>query len=160
MVRHLLPGVGADEDLVGPGEAWADGLPLAVQLLVYPGTDLTRTTESRRLFGEGLFLTSTYMDAVKLAYAPDPETWVAPEASPLLAEIPLGVAPAYVATAGFDPLRDEGEAYARKLADAGVEVELRRFSDQIHGFLNMIGVAGSARAAMTEIAARLGASFD
>jgi acetyl esterase len=134
-----------------------EGLPLARQLLIYPGTDLTGHTESGRLFGEGLFLTSRYMDAVKAAYAPDPATWSTPEASPLLADVPPGLAPAYVVTAGFDPLRDEGEAYARKLADAGVEVELRRFPDQIHGFLNMVGVPGTARAAMAEVAARLGA---
>jgi acetyl esterase len=134
-----------------------EGLPLARQLLIYPGTDLTSHTESRRLFGEGLFLTGTYMDMVKAAYAPDPDTWAAPEASPLLAEVPGGLAPAYVVTAGFDPLRDEGEAYARKLADAGVAVELRRFPDQIHGFVNVVGVTGTARAAMAEVAAKLGA---
>jgi acetyl esterase len=69
--------------------------------------------------------------------------------------VPDGLAPAYVATAGFDPLRDEGEAYARKLADAGVEVELRRFADQIHGFLAIVGVGRSARAASGEVAAAL-----
>ena len=62
-------------------------------------------------------------------------------------------------TAGFDPLRDEGEAYARKLADAGVEVELRRFPDQIHGFLNVVGAGRTARAATAEVAARLGAGL-
>jgi acetyl esterase len=134
-----------------------EGLPLARQLLIYPGTDLTADTESGRLFGEGLFLTTRYMDLAKAAYAPDRATWSTPEASPLLAEVPPGLAPAYVVTAGFDPLRDEGEAYARKLADAGVEVELRRFPDQIHGFLNVVGVTGTARAAVAEVAARLGA---
>jgi acetyl esterase len=136
-----------------------EGLPLARQLLIYPGTDLRGGTESRDLFGEGLFLTRRYMDLVKVAYAPDPATWAMPEASPLLADVPAGLAPAYVVTAGFDPLRDEGEAYARKLADAGVEVELRRFSDQIHGFLNVVGVPGTARAATAEIAARFGAAM-
>ena len=75
--------------------------------------------------------------------------------SPLLADLPGGLAPAYVATAGFDPLRDEGEAYARRLAAAGVPVELRRFPDQIHGFLNVVGVGRSGRAAAAEVAARL-----
>ena len=78
-----------------------------------------------------------------------------PRVSPVLTDVPAGLAPAYVATAGFDPLRDEGEAFARKLAEAGVEVELRRFPDQIHGFLNVVGVGRSARAASAEIAARL-----
>ena len=58
-------------------------------------------------------------------------------------------------TAGFDPLRDEGEAYARKLADAGCGVELRRFPDQIHGFFNVVGAGRTSRAATAEIAARL-----
>ena len=71
---------------------------------------------------------------------------------------PPGLAPAYVATAGFDPLRDEGEAYARKLADAGVPVEPERFPDQIHGFLNAIGAGRTSRAAMGEIAAKLKAA--
>ena len=79
--------------------------------------------------------------------------------SPLLAKVPDGLAPAYVVTAGFDPLRDEGEAYARRLAEAGVEVELRRFRDQIHGFFNLVGVGRSSRAAMAEIAAKLHAAL-
>ena len=136
-----------------------EGLPLARQLLIYPGTDMRGGTDSRRLFGEGLFLTQGFMDFVKESYTPDPATWATPEASPLLAEVPPGLAPAYVVTAGFDPLRDEGEAYARRLADAGVEVELRRFPDQIHGFINVVGVHGTARAAAAEVAARFGASL-
>ena len=73
---------------------------------------------------------------------------------PARAEIPAGLAPAFVVTAGFDPLRDEGEAFAHRLADAGVDVELRRFPDQIHGFFNVL-IAPSARAAVEEIAAAL-----
>ena len=70
-----------------------------------------------------------------------------------------GVAPAYVVTAGFDPLRDEGETYARRLADAGVEVEMHRYTDQIHGFLNMVGVGSTSRAAVDEIADRMRATL-
>ncbi len=136
-------------------EAARTGLPLAFQLLVYPGTDASRRTVSRRLFESGLYLTGEFMDRVLEQYVPDAEQRCDPRVSPLLGEVPVGLAPAYVATAGFDPLRDEGEAYARKLADAGVEVELRRFPDQIHGFLNVVGVGHSAIAASAEVAARL-----
>ena len=134
-----------------------EGLPVAVQLLIYPGTDMTAKSESRRLFGRGFYLTDEFMDVAKGHYLPDELHWPDPAASPLLGEVPAGLAPAYVVTAGFDPLRDEGEAYARKLAEAGVEVELRRFADQIHGFLNVVGAGRTARAATAEVAARLGA---
>jgi acetyl esterase len=132
-----------------------EGLPLAFQLLVYPGTDLSSRYESKRLFGRDLYLTEDFMDQVTDWYVPERADRTDPRVSPLLDDIPPGLAPAYVATAGFDPLRDEGEAYARKLADAGVEVELRRFPDQIHGFLSMVGVGRSAKAACVEVAARL-----
>jgi acetyl esterase len=132
-----------------------EGLPLAFQLLIYPGTDMTTRTTSRRLFGRGFYLTDQFMDLASAHYVPEVAHRSDPVVSPLLADLPAGLAPAYVATAGFDPLRDEGEAYARKLADAGVDVELRRFPDQIHGFLNVVGAGRTARAATAEIAARL-----
>ncbi|HYH34162.1 MAG TPA: alpha/beta hydrolase [Nocardioides sp.] len=131
-----------------------EGLPLAFQLLIYPGTDMRGDTESRRLFNRGLVLTQDYMDLAKDSYL-RPDDVEDPRASPLLAELPAGLAPAYVVTAGFDPLRDEGEAYARKLAHAGVEVELRRFPEQIHGFLQFVGAGRTPIAANEEIAQRL-----
>jgi acetyl esterase len=137
-----------------------DGLPVAAQMLVYPGTDMRGGTESRAMFGEGFYLTTGFIDLARSLYVPDPSTHDDPRVSPLVAKVPDGLAPAYVVTAGFDPLRDEGEAYARKLAEAGVEVELRRFPDQIHGFFNLVGVGRSSRAAMAEIAVKLRASLD
>ncbi|MCW2792833.1 MAG: Alpha/beta hydrolase fold-3 domain protein [Nocardioides sp.] len=136
-----------------------EGLPLAYQLLVYPGTDHTATTGSRELFADGFFLTQAFMDLASATYLPDGTAPDDPRASPLFAELPAGLAPAYVVTAGFDPLRDEGEAYARKLADAGVGVELKRFPDQIHGFFNIVGVGRTSRAAVGEIAAKLKAAL-
>jgi len=117
-----------------------EGLPLAFQLLVYPGTDLRRGTESRETFDEGPVLDQAFITLSRQSYLPRPQDVTDPRASPLLADLPDGLAQAYVATAGFDPLRDEGEAYARRLAEAGVEVELRRFPDQVHGFLQLVGV--------------------
>ena len=135
------------------------GLPLAFQLLIYPGTDHTGSSASRESFAEGFYLTSEFMDLATSTYLPEGTPLDDPVASPLYADLPAGLAPAYVVTAGFDPLRDEGEAYARKLADAGVEVELKRFPDQIHGFFNIVGVGRTARAANAEIAAKLGAAL-
>ena len=132
-----------------------EGLPLALQLLVYPGVLQERSTRSAKLFGEGFYLTHGFMRLATDTYVPDPADRTDPRAAPLHDEVPEGLAPAYVATAGFDPLRDEGEAYARKLADAGVQVELKRFVDQIHGFFNVVGVGSESRAAVTEIAEHL-----
>lgn len=140
-------------------EAAREGLPLAFQLLVYPATDMRGGSESRETYAEGFYLSRQFMDRGRECYLPRPADPVDPHASPLLAEIPAGLAPAYVVTAGFDPLRDEGEAYAKKLVDAGVQTELRRFPDQIHGFLNVVGVGRSARAANAEIAATLRAAL-
>ena len=135
-------------------EAARADLPLAFQLLVYPATDAVRETDSAALFAEGFYLTKAFMDLANQCYIGegDPRD---PRVSPLYADLPAGLAPAYVATAGFDPLRDEGEAYARRLADAGVPVELHRFTDQIHGFFNVVGVGRTSRAAVAEIAVRL-----
>jgi acetyl esterase len=146
-------GVGGDS----AGGNLAAGVALAVtdacafQLLVYPVTQFDEQTESRRRFRTGYYLTSGFIDLAGSSYVPvgtDPKD---PRLSPLHADVPPGVAPAFVATAGFDPLRDEGEAYAAKLADAGVAVEAWRYADQIHGFLNVL-VARSSRAACADLA--------
>ena len=75
-----------------------------------------------------------------------------PKASPLKAASLAGLPPTTIVTAQFDPLRDEGEAYARKLVEAGVAVEMHRFPDQIHGFLNIVGVGRTSRRAVEQIA--------
>ncbi|UMG91099.1 alpha/beta hydrolase [Nocardioides sp. TF02-7] len=136
-----------------------DGVPLRWQLLVYPVADGSHDTASMRLFGEGFYLTRTFIDRVDVTYPRTPDDLADPRISLVRAELPDGLpdalAPAYVVTAGFDPLRDEGEAYARGLADAGATVELRRFTDQIHGFLNIVGTGRTSRAAVLEIAGRM-----
>ena len=139
-------------------EAARTGLPLAFQLLVYPVTDAVRDTASARLFADGFYLTKAFMDLAEKSYVvgTDPRD---PRVSPAYADLPPGLAPAYVATAGFDPLRDEGEAFARRLEEAGVDVELRRFDDQVHGFFNIVGVGRSAQAANVEIATALRAGL-
>ncbi len=136
-----------------------DGVPLAWQLLIYPCTDIDRDTQSLRLFGEGFYLTTAFMDRANDSYLPKSEHRRHPRVSMLHAEIPRGLAPAYVVTAGFDPLRDEGEAYARRLCDAGVGTELQRATDQTHGFVNIVGVGRSSRAVVDGIADRLRATL-
>ena len=131
-----------------------DGGPApALQLLIYPATDMTTRHRSRELFREGFLLTDPEMDwytdnylGTARAHAGDPR------ASPLVAENLSGLAPAYVVTAAFDPLRDEGEAYARALQAAGTPTTLRRFPGFIHGFINAAGVSRTARDALVEIA--------
>lgn len=136
-------------------EAAREGLPCALQLLIYPSTDAHHATESARMFGAGFFLTREFMDLATTTFIPAGTDLDDPRLSPLVADLPEDLAAAYVCTAGFDPLRDEGEAYARKLAEDGVQVELKRFPDQIHGFLNIVGVGRTSRMAVEEIAAAL-----
>lgn len=136
-------------------EAARLGLPVAWQMLVYPCTDAVRDNESIRLFADGFYLTREFIDRANRDYTSDPAELADERLSLVRAELPSGLAPAYVVTAGFDPLRDEGEAYARRLADAGVAVELKRFTDLIHGSFNIVGVGRSSRAAVLEIADRL-----
>ena len=116
----------------------AGGTQPALQLLVYPAVDLSRKRASMRLYSAGWLLSEADTDRYKRLYVPDEARWSDPRASPLLAEDVGGVAPALVVTAAADPLRDEGEAYAQRLREAGVEVELHRHP-HIHGFLNMTG---------------------
>jgi acetyl esterase/lipase len=137
------------------------GVPCAFQLLVYPVTDHVEVSRSRRLFARDFYLDQAFMDlAVESYLGPDGDR-ADPEVSVQRTEkLPEGLAPALVVTAGFDPLRDEGEAYARTLAGAGVPVELQRYPGFIHGFFNMVGVGRSTRAAVAEIAAKLKAAIN
>ena len=162
--------IGADTSRIGvagdsAGGNLAAGVALvarercAFQLLIYPTVDIGGQTESKRLFNDGFYLTQTFMDVAEASYIPAGVDTSDPRISPIYADVPEGVAPAFVVTAGFDPLRDEGEAYARKLEGAGVKVELRRFPDQIHGFFNVIGAGRSAKAAVDEIAAAVRAGL-
>jgi acetyl esterase len=111
---------------------------VAQQTLMYPATDLAHlTTGSYRNFAKGYYLTKRYMEKVREMYVPDRGKWSDPLVSPLLARDLRGLPPAFVITAEFDPLRDEGEAYARRMHESGVEVRVRRFPGIIHGFLAM-----------------------
>ena len=146
----------------------------SAQLLIYPATDASepaRTSESRRLYGEGLFITNADYEAFGRYYTDG--TGVAhddPRVSPLGAGDLRGLPPALVVTAGFDLLHDEGEAYhaalkATAAAESGTEEAARRFvllrfDELAHGFANMTGVCPSARNAVVEIARRWRALLD
>ncbi|MXG89882.1 alpha/beta hydrolase fold domain-containing protein [Nocardioides sp. YIM 123512] len=131
--------------------------PCAVQLLVYPMTDPEHPTRSAELFGEGFFLTTEFIDVATERYGPGHHS--DPRLALVAAELPDGLAPAMVVTAGYDPLRDEGETYAAQLREAGVPVRLTRFEGLIHGFLNMDGVGVSAPAAIARIGDDLASAF-
>jgi len=133
------------------------GLPLAFQLLVYPCTDFVNRSRSFELFGDrDLYLTAEGMGRASGWYFPDDADRSHPLGSVLLRDdLPSGLAPAHIVTAGFDPLRDEGEAYADLLAAHGVAVTRKRYPSMIHGFFNIVGVGREARAYNREIAARL-----
>jgi acetyl esterase len=124
-----------------------------LQLLIYPATDFTSRRRSRQLFGEGFLLTNAEMDWFEANYfGTDPTRASDPRASPLLADDLSGLAPALVFTAAFDPLRDEGEEYARALKSAGTPATLRRFPGFIHAFVSAAGVSREHRDAVIEIA--------
>ncbi|WP_404851065.1 alpha/beta hydrolase [Dietzia kunjamensis] len=131
------------------------------QLLFVPATNMSARTRSYELFGDGFFLTRANMDWYEETYIRSDEDRLDPRASPLLAEDFSGLPPAHVATGGFDPLRDEGEAYARKMADAGVPVSLRRHDSLVHPFVNAVGATPLARSALSEAvgAMRMGLAY-
>jgi acetyl esterase len=129
------------------------GLGLAFQLLAYPVVDHRFDTASYEELAEGHGLTRESMRWYWEQYLARPEDGASPDASPLRADDLGGVAPALVLVAGFDPLRDEGEAYAARLAAAGVPTRLVRYDGLIHGFLRMPAVIDAAAAALDETAA-------
>jgi acetyl esterase len=130
------------------------GPPVAFQLLIYPGIDMTRSFPSHSENGEGYLLdtdTMTWFLGNYLADA-DPRH---PDASPIFAEDLSNLPPALVLTAEFDPLRDEGEAYAQRLREAGVVATTSRYDGMIHAFYGLDGILDSAKSATAETTAAL-----
>lgn len=128
------------------------GPTLKSQLLLYPATDADFETESYRANAEGYMLTRAAMQWFWDQYVPDPAQRLDPDASPLRTSHFEGLPPAIVVTTEFDPLRDEGDAYAEKLTAAGVPVVHLRYDGMIHGFLRRYKLLDRGQAALDEIA--------
>ena len=134
-----------------------EGAPTPVlQWLIYPRTDFTAQTRSMGLFARGFLLTKRDIDWFESQYLRGSGVDRAdPRVSPLLAESLAGLAPALIAVAGFDPLRDEGESYAAALQAAGTAVDLRCMGSLTHGFANLFQLGGGSAAATTELISAL-----
>ena len=128
------------------------------QLLLYPVTDSAQDTASYQDNADGYLLTRESMTWFWNHYMGDADR-THPYASPMRAADHRGLPPAFVVTAEFDPLRDEGEAYAHRLAAAGTPVVCRRYDGTIHGFCWMPGVLDKGRQALDDAAAELSAAF-
>lgn len=127
---------------------------IGFQLLVYPATDLTCSFPSHQENGEGYLLDRHSIRWFLDHYIPEPDR-KSPEASPWFADSLAGLPPALVITAEFDPLRDEGEAYAARLRQDGVPAKALRYDGMVHGFFGMDGLLPTAGRAMDEAAIAL-----
>ncbi|MEO8143442.1 MAG: alpha/beta hydrolase [Betaproteobacteria bacterium] len=133
----------------------AGGPAISFQLLIYPATDQRLAHPSIDGNGEGYLLTKKVMIYFRGHYLPREQDWLDWRASPLLARSHAGLPPAFVMTAGFDPLLDEGRAYAEKLKKAGVPTEYREYPDMVHGFVTMGRVLDTANTALADCAQAL-----
>ena len=125
--------------------------PPVLQLLIYPTVDSVEERPSMSLFGEGFLLTRDDILWFRQQYA-GAHDLSDPRISPLRAPDLSGLPPAVLITAGFDPLRDEGEAYAEALRLAGNEVDLYRVPDLMHGFINLGSLSQAAHGALVRVA--------
>ncbi|GEP40467.1 putative lipase/esterase [Nocardioides psychrotolerans] len=126
---------------------------VGAQVLIYPATHVLGDYPSRTENASGYLLEMSTMEWFFAHYGPSIEEVDTPEVSPLLGDL-AGVAPAVLVTAEFDPLRDEGEAYADALLAAGVAVDRARYDGLIHGFLDMAAVSPAVEAALVDLTAR------
>jgi len=133
----------------------AGGPAISFQLLIYPATDQRMGHPTIDSNGVGYLLEKKSMLYFRSHYLPREQDWEDWRASPLLAKSVAGLPPAFVMTAGFDPLLDEGKAYADRLGKAGVAVEYRNYPDMVHGFITMGRVLDTAHEALADCALKL-----
>ncbi|WP_051378488.1 alpha/beta hydrolase [Derxia gummosa] len=136
------------------------GLPLALQLLIYPGTDSHQDTESHLRLADGFLLTRKTILWFFGHYLTGESARTDWRFAPLCAPSLGGVAPAWVCVAEFDPLVDEGVAYARRLQAAGVPTELRFYAGMVHNFFAMGGYVAAAKLAHEHAVAALKQAFE
>jgi acetyl esterase len=135
------------------------GPAIAHQLLVYPNTDYQAVTPSMRDISDEYFFNPASVRWYWGLYLATPQDGANPLASPLRAGDLSGLPAATVITAEYDPLRDEGELYAKRLGEAGVPVKTLRYDGMIHGFFTMVGDLDTARAAVLDAAEQLRGAF-
>ncbi|MDP1795862.1 MAG: alpha/beta hydrolase [Planctomycetaceae bacterium] len=136
-----------------------DGPPIRQQILAYPITDCDFTRPSYHENADGYFLTASQMKWFWDHYCPELARRKEPYASPIYAASLQDLPPAFIFTAEFDPLRDEGEAYAAALKSAGVPVICKRFDGMIHAFLRRVTTFDAAREALQDVAQILQKAF-
>lgn len=136
-----------------------NGIGLRHQLLVYPTVDLTMSFPSIDENGDGYLLTKDSMAWFIGHYVSGGADPKDPSISPYFVDDLSGVAPAHIMTAEFDPLRDEGEAYAERLRDAGVPVQLKRYDGMVHAFVGLSTITPVATQAVDAAADGLRAAF-
>jgi acetyl esterase len=128
------------------------GPKVAFQLLIYPLLTFAEETESMRVLGEGYFLDRHVMNWFGRHYVPPGVELDDPRLSPLSCADFSGLPPAYIVTAGYDPLKDEGAAYARRLKEAGVQATHVDYPTMIHGFISMPAMVPAANEALAAAA--------
>lgn len=137
-----------------------EGTPdIAFQMLFYPVTNMDFETESYRQNGDDYFLTTDMMQWFWTNYLESAESGQDIQTSPLLMEDASNLPPAFVATAEFDPLRDEGEAYAELLREAGNDVIAKRYEGQIHGIVTLLGAMDGGKPVIEDAATQLRLAF-
>jgi acetyl esterase len=135
------------------------GPALAYQLLIYPATDYGWDKPSAVENAEGYLLQRESMRWFWNHYVNDPADGDNPLVSPLRASDLSGLPPAFIVTAEFDPLRDDGELYGERLREAGVAVKVSRYDGAIHGLYFMLGVLGQAKVLHDEVATEVRAAL-
>jgi acetyl esterase len=136
------------------------GVSLKLQLLIYPAVDFTADTVSKEENAEGYLLTRQATETYADLYLPNREARNNPRASPQLASHHTDLPRAWIQTAEFDPLRDEGRIYAETLAEARVQVEYKCYAGMVHGFARMGALVDQGVVALDDAAGALRSAFE